>query len=188
MEWHAVAGRVVADRPASPTQEAHAMGMFEGIEGYKDKLAEKTGAPVLSVIFVQPRGAAGTGAATMALSRFSPLASMVVNKVTGSNANEKAGGLGKISMWSYKSAILALTGDKLYAFEMKSGWGGLKVKDPIAVWDRSQVKVTGEGKQATTAIDIDVVSTGEHFEVEAMTSFGNDKYILEFFDTLNQSA
>jgi len=162
------------------------MGMFEGMEGYKEKLAEKTGSPVLGVLCVQPRGAAGTGAATMALSRVSPLASMVVNKVKGSKANEKAGGLGKISAWSYKSAILALTADKLYAFEFKSGWGGLKVKDPIAVWDRKQLKISGEGKQSTSAIDIDVTPTGEHFEVEAMTAFGGGQYVEDFFAALNK--
>ena len=103
-------------------------------------------------------------------------------------ANENAGGLGKMGIWQYKSAILALTADKLYAFEMKQGWGGLKVKDPIAVWDRKQVRITGEGRQSTSAIDIDVIPTGEHFEVEAITTFGNDKYVQEFFDTLNQPS
>jgi len=162
------------------------MGMFEGMDGYKEKLAEKTGSPVLSVLCVQPRGAAGTGGASMALSKVSPLAGMVLTKVKGSKANEKAGGLGKMGVWSYKTAILALTADKLYAFEFKSGWGGLKVKDPIAVWDRKQLKITGVGKKATSAIDIDVTSTGEHFEVEAMTAFGGDQYVEDFFTALNK--
>ena len=156
------------------------MGMFEGMDGYKDKLAEKTGAPVLAVLCVQPRGATGTGGASMALSKVSPLAGMVLTKVKGGNANEKAGGLGKMGVWNYKSAILAATADKIYAFEFKSGWGGLKVKDPIAVWDRKFVKFAVEGKTATSAIDIDVESTGEHFEVEAPTMMGAGKYVEEF--------
>lgn len=160
------------------------MGMFEGIEGYKDKLSEKTDSPVLAVLGVQPRGAAGAGGASIGLSHISPLASMVVNKVQGAKTNDKAGGLGKITSFSVKSALLALTADKLYAFPFKSGWGGLKVKDPIAAWDRKDIKVTAVAKKTTSAIDIEVIKTGDVYEVEAMTMMGGGKLVEDFVAAL----
>jgi hypothetical protein len=157
------------------------MGMFEGAEGQKQKLEEKIGAPVVAVCYVQPRGAVGGGFASIGLSKVSPLGSMIFNKSRGSKANEKSGGLGKIGLVSTKAAILAATADKLYAFEMKTGWGGLKVKDPIAQWERKDVKVTpGEPGSMTTPIDIDIASSGEHMEVEATTAMGAGKIVDEF--------
>jgi hypothetical protein len=156
------------------------MGMFEGMEGYKDKLTEKTGEPVLAMLFVQPRGATGTGGASYGVSKISPLASMVLTKVKGAKANENAGGLGKMGIWNYQSAVIALTADKIYAYQFKSGWGGMKIKDQIGVWDRKGVTFNAQKQAATVALDIDVASTGEHFEVEAPTMFGAGKYVDEF--------
>ena len=157
------------------------MGMFEGIDGQKEKIEKKTGSPVLALCYVQPRGAVGTGFASVGLSKVSPLGSMVMNKVKGSKVNDKAGGLGKIGVISTKAAILAVTADKLYAFEMKTGWGGLKVKDPIAVWERKNVKITaGEQGSMTRAIDIDIAPGGEHMEVEATTAMGAGKHVDDF--------
>ncbi len=157
------------------------MGMFEGIDGQRQKLEKKTGSPVLAVCYVQPRGAVVTGFASVGLSKISPLGAMAMNKVKGKKANAKAGGLGKIGVLSSQAAILAVTADKLYAFEMKTGWGGLKVKDPIAAWDRKDVKVTaGEPGTMTRAMDLDVASSGEHMEVEAATAMGAGKYADEF--------
>ena len=157
------------------------MGMFEGAEGQKEKLEKKVGAPVLAICYVQPRGAVGGGFASVGMSKISPLGSMIFNKVRGSKRNDKAGGLGKIGVISTHPAILAATADKLYAFEMKTGWGGLKVKDPIGQWDRKDIKVT-EGEQGSMAknLDIDVKSSGEHMEVEATTMMGSGKIVDEF--------
>jgi hypothetical protein len=118
--------------------------------------------------------------AGMAVSRISPLASLVVSKAQGNKGNDKAGGLGKISVWQLKSALLAATADKVYAFELKQGWGGLKLKDPLFVWDRSDVKVTAVAKKMTSAIDVEIISTGDVYEVESMTLGGGGKLIEEF--------
>jgi hypothetical protein len=161
--------------------------MFEGAEGQKDKLEKKIGAPVLAVCYVQPRGSVGGGFASVGMSKVSPLGSMIFNKVRGAKANENAGGLGKIGLVSTKVAILAATADKVYAFEMKTGWGGLKVKDPIETWDRKDVKVTpGEQGSMTRAIDIDIASSGEHIEVEATTAMGADKVVDEFLAEMSK--
>ena len=164
------------------------MGMFEGAEGQKDKLSKKIGAPVLAVCYVQPRGAVGGGFASVGLSKLSPLGSMIFNKARGSKANEQSGGLGKIGLVSSKAAILAVTADKLYAFEMKTGWGGLKVKDPIGEWDRKDVKITaGEQGSMTRALDIDVASTGQHMEVESTTVMGGEKNLNEFLAAIGSA-
>jgi hypothetical protein len=105
---------------------------------------------------------------------------MVVSKAQGNKGNDKAGGLGKISVWQLKSALLAATADKVYAFELKQGWGGLKLKDPLFVWDRSDVKVTAVAKKMTSAIDVEIISTGDVYEVESMTLGGGGKLIEEF--------
>jgi hypothetical protein len=161
------------------------MGMGESFDDWRNKVSDKVGAPVEGLIAVQPRGSAGGMGANMALSRISPLASMLVSKAQGNKGNDKAGGLGKISVWQTKSAIIAATADKVYAFEAKYGMGGLKLKDPLYVWDRSDVKISAEGKKATSAIDIEIISTGEIFEVESMTLGGGGKQIEEFVTAFN---
>jgi hypothetical protein len=156
------------------------MGLGESFDDWVNKVSDKVGAPVVGLIAVQPRGSAGGMGASIGLSKISPLASMVVSKAQGNKGNPKAGGLGKISVWQTKSAILAATADKVYAFEAKQGWGGLKLKDPLYVWDRKDLKISAVAQKMTSAIDIEVISTGEVFEVESMTLGGGGKQIEEF--------
>jgi hypothetical protein len=153
--------------------------MAETFDDWRRKVSEKIGQPVLALVAVQPRGAAGAGGTSIGLSKISPLASMLVSKAQGAKSNPKSGGLGKISAWSTKSAILAATPDKVYVFEAKQGMGGLKLKDPIYVWDRSDVTVSAEPKKMTAAIDIQLAS-GETYQVESMTLGGGGRLIDEF--------
>ena len=163
------------------------MGMFEGVDGQKEKLEKKVGAPVLAVCYVQPRGSVGTGFASVGMSKVSPLGSMIFNKVKGSKANEQAGGLGKIGLVSTKPVVLAVTADKVYAFEFKQGWGGMKVKDPIDQWDRKDVKVTaGEQGRMTRELDIDIKSSGAHMEVEATTAMSAGDAVNEFLAEMSK--
>lgn len=163
------------------------MGLGESFDDWVKKVSDKVGAPVLGLIAVQPRGAAGGMGASIGLSKISPLASMVVSKTQGNKGNEKAGGLGKISVWQTKSAILAATADKVYAFEAKQGWGGLKLKDPLFVWDRKDVKITAVAQKMTSAIDVEIISTGDVYEVESMTLGGGGKQIEEFVAEMSRS-
>lgn len=154
--------------------------MAETFEDWRTKVSNKIGQPVLAMVAVQPRGAAGAGGASLGISKISPLASMVISKAQGSKSNPKSGGLGKISVWSTKSAILAATAEKIFVFEAKQGMGGLKLKDPIYVWNREDVTITAEPKKMTAAIDIQLRSTGDTFEVESMLLGGGSKLIDEF--------
>jgi len=153
--------------------------MAETFEDWRAKVSNKLGQPVLALIAVQPRGSAGAGGASIGLSKISPLAGMVISKAQGAKANPKSGGLGKISVWSTKSALLAATPDKIYVFEAKQGMGGLKLKDPIYVWERKDVKIAAAAKKMTAAIDIEM-ATGEVYEVESMLLGDGAKMIDEF--------
>ena len=85
------------------------------------------------------------------------------------------------------SVLLAVTADKVYAFEFKQGWGGMKVKDPIAVWDRKDVKVTeGEQGSMTKELDIDIKSSGAHMEVEATTAMSAGDLVDEFLAEMSK--
>lgn len=153
--------------------------MAETFEDWRRKVSEKVGQPVLALMAVQPRGAAGAGTSSIGLSKISPLAGMIVSKAQGAKANPKSGGLGKINAWSTKSALLAATPEKVYVFEVKQGMGGLKLKDPIYVWDRKDVNVTAEAKKMTAAVDIQL-ATGETYEVESMMLGEGARVIDEF--------
>jgi hypothetical protein len=119
------------------------------------------------------------------LSKISPLASMAVTKMQGNKGNEKAGGLGKISVWQTKSALICVTADKVYVFEAKQGFGGLKLKDPIYVWPRKDVTITAEQKKTTAAIDISLPD-GTTFEVESMMLGEGPKQLDEFLSAVGQ--
>lgn len=161
--------------------------MAESFEDWRTKVSDKVGEPVLALIAVQPRGAAGAGGASIGLSKISPLAGMMISKAQGSKANPKSGGLGKISPWTTKSALLAATGDRIHVFEVKQGFGGLKLKDPIYVWDRKDVRIAAEGKKMTAAIDIHL-SNGEVFEVESMLLGDGAKMLDEFVAELAKGS
>ena len=100
--------------------------------------------------------------------------------------NPKAGGLGKISVWQTKSAILCLTADKIYVYEAKQGFGGLKLKDPIYVWPRSDVTISAESKTTTAAIDISLPD-GTAFEVESMMLGEGARQLDQFLTDLGQN-
>jgi hypothetical protein len=162
------------------------MARYETFDDWKVKVGDHIGEPVLGLIAVQPRGSAGAMGAGIGLSKISPLASMAVSKMQGSKGNPKAGGLGKISVWQTKSAILAATADKIYVYEAKQGMGGLKLKDPIYVWPRKDFKINAEPKKTTAAIDIELPD-GTAFEVESMMLGEGSKQLDEFLSVLGQN-
>jgi hypothetical protein len=97
-----------------------------------EKYREKYMAAVADQIGERP-GAVGqfqrSGMArTMGLSAVSPLAGML----SGRAAKKKSGGLPE-------QIILAVTDDKVYVFEFKPTGLNVKVKDPLVIWDRSQM-------------------------------------------------
>jgi hypothetical protein len=74
------------------------------------------------------------------LGQLSPLASMVKNKA----AKGKAGGLPP-------NVVIGVTADKVWVFAYKPKGTSFKLKDPIAVFERSGVRaeVAGQGTMAT---------------------------------------
>jgi hypothetical protein len=86
------------------------------------------------------------------------------------SVNKNAGGLAKSSWKGTKTALLAVTADKLYAFSCKQkGRSGWKIQEQLGVWNRSELEVeTKPGKLATKVV-FDHTPTGEHYELEATT-------------------
>jgi hypothetical protein len=112
---------------------------------------------------LQPAGAMGS----FGLGRISPLAAMIKNK----SVNDKAGGLAKTGVFTNtKSAAIVLTPSKVYAFRFKQKGMKFVVEDQLAAWDRKDVKFSVEQKKITSQVSIDVASTGDHYELEAVTA------------------
>src|SRR2546422_662755 len=90
--------------------------------------------PVIAVGVMQPAGTwGGMGGDQI---------SGIVGSLMRKNANKRSSGWGKNSAFRTKIALLAVTEDRLYAFNAK-GWGTTcKVVDEVGVWDRKDVKVT----------------------------------------------
>src|SRR5229473_6914692 len=103
-----------------------------------DKMRETVQAhvpePVIAVGVLQPAGTWGA----MGGDQLSGILGSLMRK----NANKRSGGLGKNSAFRTKIALLAVTEDRLYAFNAK-GWGPTcKIVDEVGDWDRRDVKIT----------------------------------------------
>lgn len=122
---------------------------------------EQVTEPVVAAGILQPAGTWGT----FGLDKVSGVAAMFKRH----SANKNAGGLAKTSWKGTKTVLLAVTGDKLYAFACKQKGRSWKIENRLGEWNRSDLKVeTTPGKLATKVI-VDVEPTGEHYELEATT-------------------
>jgi hypothetical protein len=129
----------------------------------KDTFQPHVGEPIEAVGLLQPAGTMGS----FGLGRISPLAAMFKNK----GVNERAGGLAQAGVFtSTKLAAIVITANKVHAFRTKQKGYGWKVQDELATWDRKDVKFSTEQKKITIKIDLDVLSTGDHYELEAVTA------------------
>jgi hypothetical protein len=140
------------------------MGMIDNAESMTHKAQEKVPEPVVAVGIVQPAGTWGSAG----VMQVSGLAGMIMKK----SANKKAGDLhtGGAVFKTNRQTLLALTADKLYAFETKAGWGGMKIIGDLASWNRKDLTVgTADGKLSTQIV-IDHKVTGDHYELEATTA------------------
>jgi hypothetical protein len=117
--------------------------------------------PVVAAGILQPAGTWGT----FGLDQVSGVAAMFKRR----KVNKDAGGLAKTSWKGTKTVLLAVTGEKLYAFAVKQKGRSWKVEDQLGVWNRSDLDLeTTPGKLATKVV-FDVEPTGEHYELEATT-------------------
>jgi hypothetical protein len=143
------------------------------LENLKETAQPHCDGEVLAVGLLQPPGGLGT----VGLGQLSPLAAMI--KARG--GNEAAGGLAKTSTFrNWKHALLAVTADKVYAFEAKPRGRGWKIKGQSGVWARADLKVELNPGKLATQVSIDVTTTGEHYDLEATTiGPGVNKLLLE---------
>jgi hypothetical protein len=131
------------------------------VQQMKDAAQPHVPEPVVAVGILQPAGSWGA----MGFGQVSGLAGMIARKA----ANDRSGGLGKNGAFSTKAAMLALTADRVYAFNVKPRGRTFKVVSEVGDWARDDLKVeTAKGKLSTKVV-LDVVSTGDHFELEATT-------------------
>jgi hypothetical protein len=130
--------------------------------------------PLVAVGMLQPAGTWGS----MGLGFLSPLARMIKQR----SANQKTGGMTKVGIFKTKIAMLALTNDKLYAFNASPKGRSWKVEDKVGEWSRSDVKATTSQGRLATKVILDITSTGDRYELEATTvgsSGVNDAFLAE---------
>ena len=131
------------------------------VEKVNTTAQEHVSEPVVAAGILQPAGTWGT----FGLDQVSGVASMFKRR----KVNKDAGGLARTSWKGTKTVLLAVTGEKLYAFAVKQKGRSWKVEDQLGVWNRSDLDVeTKPGKLATKVL-FDVEPTGEHYELEATT-------------------
>ncbi len=122
---------------------------------------EQVPEPVVASGILQPAGTWGS----FGLDQVSGVAAMFKRR----KVNKDAGGLARTSWKGTKTVLLAVTGEKLYAFAVKQKGRNWKVEGQFGVWNRSDLDVeTTPGKLATKVV-FDVQPTGEHYELEATT-------------------
>jgi hypothetical protein len=117
--------------------------------------------PVVATGILQPAGTWGS----FGLDQVSGVASMFKRR----KSNKGAGGLAKTSWKGTKTVLLAVTGEKLYAFACKQKGRNWKIEDQLGEWSRSDLKVETTPGKLSTKVVFDVEPTGEHYELEATT-------------------
>jgi len=117
--------------------------------------------PVLAVGILQP---AGTWAA-FGVGQALPL----VGRLMRRQADEDAGTLAHADATT-RTSLFALTDDKLYAFDAKRAGTSWKVGEQAGVWERKDLAVVTAVGKLSTKVVIDVVPTGEHYELEVTTA------------------
>ncbi len=138
------------------------MGRWDRIfEANKATIQDEVPEPCLAVGGLQPAGTVGS----FGLTKLSGAAGTFKQH----NANQAAGELtGRHGLKVNRITYLAVTADKLYAFDAKpKRKGNIEVVAKLAEWDRSDVTVqTVRGKMSTRVI-IDHTDGG-HYELESM--------------------
>jgi hypothetical protein len=146
------------------------------VQKIKDDIQPRVPEPIVALGMLQPAGTWGSFGA----GQLSGLAGTLMRKA----ANKRAGGLAKQGAFSTKTALLAVTEGRLYAFNAKPSGRSWKIVDEAGDWDRSDLTVTTTPGSLSTKVVVDVQSTGAHFELEATTAMGGDKFNRPFLDEL----
>jgi hypothetical protein len=128
-------------------------------EQTKENVQPHVDEPIIAVGVLQPAGTFGSvGVAQI---------SRVAGVLTRLASNKKSGGLSKVGEFKANFALVAVTENTLHAFNAKSVGRQFNVQDPVGAWNRSDLNVATTKGTLSTKVVIDVVSTGEHYELEA---------------------
>lgn len=157
------------------------MGMIDNADSVREKAQARVAQPVQAVGFVQPAGTWGAAG----LMQLSPLAGILKQKGANKNAGElnTRGAMFK----SNRQTLIVLTAEKMYAFESKNGWGGIKLMDQLAEWDRSDVAVDISDGKVSKKLTVDHAPTGGHYELE-VTTVGTRGFNDGFLEELARSG
>ncbi|MFO7590760.1 MAG: hypothetical protein R6X23_07660 [Acidimicrobiia bacterium] len=152
------------------------MGMIDNADSVREKAQARVAEPIVAVGFVQPAGTWGAAG----LMQISGLAGILKQK----DANTKAAELNtRGSMFkSNRQTLIVLTAAKLYAFEAKNSWGGIKLLDQLAEWDRKDVAIQVADGKISKRLTVDHAPSGGHYELEVTTAGTrgfNDAFLAE---------
>ncbi|HMG28088.1 MAG TPA: hypothetical protein VKH36_14885, partial [Acidimicrobiia bacterium] len=78
--------------------------------------------------------------------------------------------LARTSWKGTKTVLLAVTSNKVYAFSCKPKGRKWTVQDQLGGWNRADLQIDTTAGRLSTKVVIDVVPTGEHYELEATTA------------------
>jgi hypothetical protein len=148
--------------------------MSDWVEAARAVAQAHVPAPILVVGFLQPAGSWGA----FGISKLNPVAGTLQQR----DANRGARGLAKAGGFKPKVAMLAVTADEIYAFSASPARRGrLDVGELLATWKRDDLAITTERGRVATRCTLDVVSTGERYELEATMIGGgfNDAFLEE---------
>jgi hypothetical protein len=158
--------------------------MADWVQKMKDTMQPHVPEPVVAVGILQPAGtwgAAGVGV-------LSPLAGKIrqrkANKASGDLAR---GALGFNPFKNVKMAMFALTADRLYAFSGKPRGTNWKIGNELGAWSRDDLKIATEQGKLSTRVTMDVLSTGDHFELEATTAMQKSNFTDAFLAELTRA-
>ena len=140
------------------------MGMIDNADSVKEKAQARVTEPIVAVGFVQPAGTWGAAG----LMQLSPLAGMLKQK----GANKSAGDLNtRGAMFkSNRQTLIVLTAAKMFAFESKNSWGGIKLMDQLAEWDRSDLAIQITDGKMSKKLTVEHAPTSGHYELEVTTA------------------
>ena len=144
---------------------------------FKATVQERVPEPVIAVGILQPAGTWGAMGGDQL--------SGIVGSLMRRNANKRSAGLAKNSAFRTKVALVAVTEKRVYAFNAK-GWGPqCKIVDEVGDWDRGDLEVTTTPGTMSTKFVFDVVSTGDHYELETNALMGMGGFTSKFVDALH---
>ena len=149
------------------------------IEAQRQMVQAEVPEPIVTFSVLQPAGTWGS----FGLTKLSPAMGMFKQH----QANKAAGGLSKRGGLKMNSQTwVALTADKLYAFEGKVAGYKTKIVGKLAEWDRRDVSVALKPRRLATKVVFDTADGG-HYELEASTIGGYQEEFLRELATMSRA-